>query len=77
METSFLLNSTVPSSVVRRAHEKDPESIWISIVGRVRFDFYDTQTDEYPDAMEIYAEHVGIIDSFISGDVKKAVALLW
>jgi hypothetical protein len=38
--------------------------------------FRDTHKDQYPDAMEIYAEHVGIIDSFKGGDVKRAVALL-
>ena len=63
-------------SIVRRAHERDLESIWNSIVGRVRSHFRDTHQDQYPDAMEIYAEHVGIIDSFKGGDVKKAVALL-
>jgi DNA-binding GntR family transcriptional regulator len=63
-------------SIVRRAHEKDLESIWSSIVGRVRSHFHDTQKDQYPDAMEIYAEHVSIIDSFKGGDVKKAVTLL-
>lgn len=63
-------------SIVRRAHEKDLESIWSSIVGRVRAHFRDTQKEQYPDAMEIYEEHVGIIESFKCGDVKKAVALL-
>lgn len=63
-------------SIVRRAHEKDLEAIWSSIVGRVRSHFHETQKDQYPDAMEIYAEHVGIIDSFKGGDVKQAVALL-
>ena len=63
-------------SIVRRAHERDLESIWNSIVGRVRSHFRDTHKDQYPDAMEIYAEHVGIIDSFKGGDVKRAVALL-
>ncbi|MDP1564284.1 MAG: GntR family transcriptional regulator [Pirellulaceae bacterium] len=63
-------------SIVRRAHEKDLESIWSSIVGRVRAHFRDTQKEQYPDAMEIYEEHVGIIQSFKCGDVKNAVALL-
>jgi DNA-binding GntR family transcriptional regulator len=63
-------------SIVRRAHERDLESIWNSIVGRVRSHFRDTHQDQYPDAMEIYAEHVGIINSFKGGDVKQAVALL-
>jgi DNA-binding GntR family transcriptional regulator len=63
-------------SIVRRAHEKDLESIWSSIVGRVRSHFHDTQKDQYPDAMEIYEEHVGIVDAFRGSDEKKAVALL-
>ncbi len=63
-------------SIVRRAHEKDLESIWSSIVGRVRSHFHDTQKEQYPNAMEIYAEHVGIIASFKGCDVSKAVALL-
>jgi DNA-binding GntR family transcriptional regulator len=63
-------------SIVRRAHEKDLESIWSSIVGRLRSHFHETQPGQYPDAMEIYAEHVGIIESFRGGDMKKAVALL-
>ena len=32
--------------------------------------------NQCPDAMEIYTEHVGIIDSFKCGSVKKAVAML-
>ncbi len=63
-------------SIVRRANEKDLESIWSSIVGRVRSHFNDTQKDQYPDAMEIHAEHVAIISILKGDDVKKAVALL-
>ena len=63
-------------SIVRRANEKELESIWSSIVGRVRSHFHETQKDQYPDAMDIHAEHVGIIESFKGGDMKKAVKLL-
>lgn len=63
-------------SIVRRAYEKDLESIWNSMVGRVRSHFHDVQKHQYPDAMEIHAEHVEIVNAFKGGDVNQAVTLL-
>jgi DNA-binding GntR family transcriptional regulator len=62
-------------SIVRRAQQRDLESIWTSLVGRVHSHFRETHC-EYADALEIYDEHVRIVETFRGGDVETAVALL-
>jgi DNA-binding GntR family transcriptional regulator len=63
-------------SIVRRARQRDLESIWTSLVGRVRSHFWETQRENYGSPMEIYEEHVRIVDVFRGGDVEAAVAFL-
>lgn len=63
-------------SIVRRARQRDLESIWTSLVGRVRSHFWETQRRNYASALDIYEEHVRIVEGFRSGDVEAAVAIL-
>jgi DNA-binding GntR family transcriptional regulator len=63
-------------SIVRRARQRDLESIWTSLIGRVRSHFWETQRRNYASALDIYEEHVKILETFRSGDVEKAVATL-
>jgi DNA-binding GntR family transcriptional regulator len=63
-------------SIVRRARQRDLEAIWTSLVGRVRSHFKETQQRNYASALDIYEEHVKIIEAFRGGDVQKAVATL-
>jgi DNA-binding GntR family transcriptional regulator len=63
-------------SLVRRARQRDLESIWTSLVGRVRSHFWETQQKNYANAMEIYEEHLRIIEVFRRGDVEAAAAIL-
>jgi DNA-binding GntR family transcriptional regulator len=63
-------------SIVRRSMQRDLESIWTSLVGRVRSHFWETQQRNYASAMDIYEEHVRIVESFRDGDVEAAVATL-
>jgi len=63
-------------SIVRRAHQRDLEAIWTSLVGRVRSHFWETQHDDFPDALGIYDEHARIVETFRGGDVEAAVASL-
>lgn len=63
-------------SIVRRARQRDLESIWTSLVGRVRTHFWATQRMNYRNAMEIYDEHAQIVEVIRSGDVETAIAFL-
>lgn len=63
-------------SIVRRAQQRDLESIWTSLVGRVRSHFWATQQKNYGSAMDIYDEHVQIVEVFRRGDVEAAAAFL-
>jgi len=63
-------------SIVRRSMQRDLESLWTSLVGRVRSHFWETQQQNYAGAMEIYEEHVQILEAFRGGDVEAAVAML-
>jgi DNA-binding GntR family transcriptional regulator len=63
-------------SIVRRARQRDLESIWTSLVGRVRSHFRDTQRENYASPLDIYEEHVRIVEAFRGGDVEAAVAIL-
>jgi DNA-binding GntR family transcriptional regulator len=63
-------------SIVRRARQRDLESIWTSLVGRVRSHFWETQRKNYGNAMDIYEEHARIVEVFRAGDVDAAVAFL-
>ena len=63
-------------SIVRRAGQRDLESIWTSLVGRVRSHFWETQRKNYSTPMEIYEEHARIVEVFRGGDVEAAVAFL-
>ena len=63
-------------SIVRRAHQRDLESIWAALVARVRSHFWQTQRRDYFDPIEIYEEHRKIVEVFRSGDVDAAVKAL-
>jgi DNA-binding GntR family transcriptional regulator len=63
-------------SIVRRAMQRDLESIWTSLVARVRSHFWETQRRNYASAMDIYEEHMRILEAFRSGKVETAVAVL-
>jgi DNA-binding GntR family transcriptional regulator len=63
-------------SIVRRSMQRDLESIWTSLVGRVRSHFWETQQRNYATPMDIYKEHARIIESFREGDVEAAVGTL-
>lgn len=63
-------------SIIRRARQRDLESIWTSLVGRVRSHFWETQRKNYGIAMDIYEEHARIVEVFRAGDVEAAVAFL-
>lgn len=63
-------------SIVRRAMQRDLEAIWTSLIGRVRSHFFETQRTNYASAMDIYEEHVQILEAFRSGNLETAVAVL-
>jgi DNA-binding GntR family transcriptional regulator len=63
-------------SIIRRARQRDLESMWASLVARVRSHFWETQRRNYADPLEIYEEHARIIRAFRSGNVETAVAAL-
>ena len=63
-------------SIVRRAHQRDLDAIWMSLVARVRSHFLEAQRPTYEDPIEIYDEHVQIVEVFARGDVEAAVAIL-
>jgi DNA-binding GntR family transcriptional regulator len=62
--------------IIRRADQRDLEAIWMSLLARVRSHFWETQRRRYKDPLEIYREHVQIIEVFKSGDVEAAVKIL-
>ncbi len=49
--------------------------IWASLVARVRSHFWETQRN-YPDPLDIYHEHVELVEVFRGGDVEQAVRAL-
>lgn len=59
--------------IVRRAGQRDLEAIWTSILGRISHHFRETQQENYTDPLDIYDEHVAIVEVFRSGDVDAAV----
>ncbi|MBI2827274.1 MAG: GntR family transcriptional regulator [Planctomycetia bacterium] len=63
-------------SIIRRAHQRDLESIWNSLVARVRSHFWETQRRDYDDPVDIYREHVHILEVFKKGDIEAAVEAL-
>ena len=63
-------------SIVRRSRQRDLESIWTSLVGRVRSHFWETQRQNYASPIDIYEEHVRILEALRSGNIEVAVAVL-
>ncbi len=63
-------------SIIRRAKQRDLESLWASLLARVRSHFWATQRRNYSEPLEIYEEHARIIDAFRSGDIETAVTAL-
>jgi DNA-binding GntR family transcriptional regulator len=63
-------------SIIRRAHQRDLESIWSSLVARVRSHFWQTQCRDYFDPIEIYEEHARIVEIFRKGNIDEAVKAL-
>jgi DNA-binding GntR family transcriptional regulator len=63
-------------SIVKRANIKDLEAIWMSLVARVRSHFWETQQRNYKDPLDIYKEHVYIVDVFRKKNLKAALKAL-
>ena len=63
-------------SIVRRAHQKDLESIWNSLLSRVRSHFWETQRRDYEDPLEIYDEHAEIVRIFETKDFHASAKAL-
>ena len=63
-------------SIVKRAGIKDLEAIWMSLVARVRSHFWETQQRNYKDPLDIYKEHVNIIEIFRKKNLKSALKAL-
>jgi DNA-binding GntR family transcriptional regulator len=63
-------------SIVRRAHQKDLESIWNSLLSRVRSHFWETQQRDYEDPLEIYDEHAEIVRIFETNDFNASAKAL-
>lgn len=63
-------------SIIRRASHVDLEAIWNSLLARVRSHFWETQQRNYQNPMDIYQEHVNVIEVFRKGDVEAAVDVL-
>ena len=63
-------------SIIRRANQPDLESLWGSIISRVRSHFWKTQRRNYANPLDIVTEHEQILAAFRSGDVEQAVAAL-
>jgi DNA-binding GntR family transcriptional regulator len=62
-------------ALLERAGQPDLIVIWETLVGRIRSHFRSTQR-RYPDAMEIYEEHLAILNSFRGNDLAAAARLL-
>lgn len=62
-------------SILERAQQPDLIAIWSVIVARIRHHFRKNH-QAYENAMEIYAEHRELIDTFRTGDLEKSVKLL-
>jgi len=63
-------------SIVRRARQRDLEAIWNSLVARVRSHFWHTQRARYADPVDIYREHLQIVEIFREGDLDAATTAL-
>lgn len=62
-------------SLVKRAGQPDLLLIWETLVGRIRSHFLRNQR-RCPNPLDIYTEHLDILNSFRSGDIRVAVGLL-
>jgi len=63
-------------SIIRRAEQRDLESIWNSLVARVRSHFWETQRQNYADPLDIHEEHARIVRAFRSGNIETAASAL-
>jgi|694.fasta_scaffold11786_4 DNA-binding GntR family transcriptional regulator len=62
--------------LVRRAHDRELEAVWVPLLSRVRRHFVQTQKTNYADAMAIHAEHAALLQVFRAGDLDAAVEAL-
>lgn len=62
-------------SLVKRAGQPDLLLIWETLVGRIRSHFLRNQR-RCPHPLDIYTEHLDILNAFRSGDIRLAVGLL-
>ena len=62
-------------SIVGRAGQHDLDLIWASLVARMRSYFLETQQD-YSNPMDIYREHVELVETFSRGNLEDAVHAL-
>jgi DNA-binding GntR family transcriptional regulator len=63
-------------ALIRRAGQRDLESIWASLLSRVRSHFWETQRRNYADTFEIYEEHQQMVNVFEGGNLEVAVKAL-
>ncbi len=62
-------------SLVTRSHSRDLIAIWTSIVARVRRHFRESHS-QYKKSIDIYKEHLIVLDALRSGDLNKALAAI-
>ena len=62
-------------SIVRRTGQKDLEAIWSAMVARVRSHFWNSHR-QYEDLMDVYHEHLQIVEAFRQGDKAQAIEAL-
>ena len=62
--------------LVRSANQRDLESIWTSLMSRVRNHFCETQQRNYDDPLEIFEEHQEIVRTFQTGNIEAATRAL-
>lgn len=63
-------------SIVRRAHERELEAVWVPLLSRVRRHFLETHRLNYPDPLAIHKEHAEMVKVFRAGNLKAAVQSL-
>ena len=63
-------------SIVRRAHERELEAVWMPLLSHVRRHFLETHRTNYPTPLAIYKEHAEMVKVFRAGNLKAAVQAL-
>lgn len=66
----------IHQAIVKRAGLRDLEAIWLSLVARVRFHFWNTQRKRYKQPLDIYKEHAEMVEVFRQKNLKAALKAL-